>query len=97
MMKQCTFPCRTKLEESELHITLFSHHLMPLDEALCGIVVAQELSLGVMLFLLESTLNAFSAFLLTDSSGSLTTSLWCAVGFGPDLPGETCMIHIKLH
>ena len=96
MMKQCTFPCRTKLEESELHITLFSHHLMPLDEAPCGIAVAQ-LSLGVMLFLLESTLNAFSAFLLTDSSGSLATSFWCAVGFGPDLPGETYMIHIKLH
>ena len=38
-MKLHTFPCRTKLEESELHITLFSHHLMPLDEVLqnrCG-------------------------------------------------------------
>jgi hypothetical protein len=52
---------------------------MPLDEALCDIgVAAQELSLGALidawLFLLESTLNAFSAFLLTDSSGSFTTS-----------------------
>ena len=96
-MKLHTFPCRTKLEESELHITLFSHHLMPLDEVRCEIgVAAQELSLGALidawLFLLESTLNAFSAFLLTDSSGSFTTSFWCAMVFEPDLPGETCTI-----
>lgn len=79
-------------------MTLFSHHLMPLDEALCDIAGAQELSLGALididawLFLLESTLNAFSAFLLTDSRGSFATSFWCAMVFEPDLPGETCMI-----
>jgi hypothetical protein len=70
---------------------------MPLDEALCDIgVAAQELSLGALidawLFLFESTLNAFSAFLLTDSSGSFATSFWCAMVFDPVLPGETCTI-----
>jgi hypothetical protein len=91
-----TLPCCTNLEESEFHNTLFSHHLMPLDEAPCSIAAPHELSLGVLLdawlFLLESTLNAFSAFLLTDSSGSLATSFWCAVSFELDLLGETCTI-----
>lgn len=68
---------------------------MPLDGALCDIgVAAQELSLDALTdawqFLFESTLNAFSAFLLADSSGSFATSFWCAIVFEADLPGETC-------
>jgi hypothetical protein len=69
---------------------------MPLVAALCGIAAGLELSLGVLLepcvFLLESTLNAFSAFLLTDSSGSFAPQLSCAVEFGTDFPGEICRL-----
>jgi hypothetical protein len=68
---------------------------MPLVDVLCCDAAGLELSLGVLLepcvFLLESTLNAFSAFLLTDSSGSF----WCAVESGPDLPGEIYTIHYR--
>jgi hypothetical protein len=56
--------------------------------ALCGVATVQlELSLVILAdALLESTLNAFSAFLLTDSIGS---SFCVIVEFGPDLLGET--------
>lgn len=81
------------LDESELHITLSSHHLMPLDDALGGVAAALELSLGVLLdacvlFLLESTWNAFSAFLLTDSIGSFAAPFRFVMEFGRDFFGE---------
>jgi hypothetical protein len=70
---------------------------MPLVDVLCCDAAGLELSLGVLLepcvFLLESTLNAFSAFLLTDSNGSFPAQLWCAVESGPDFPGEIYRIH----
>jgi hypothetical protein len=70
---------------------------MPLDDELCGVTAAHRLSLGVLLdawaFLLESSVNAFSAFLLTDSNGLFAAGLCCAMRVGPDLTGEICTMH----